>query len=444
MKNHRLTIALLSILGVLSLPPVHGETLIQAWNAALQNDYRLKSTRESLVSAHETVKAAKALRYPSLKAQAEYYWIDPILSVPVEIPLLPTVDVPFLTDDRFYATHVSLTLPLFTSGRITNAVKSARSAEDATRWGTAKTVQDIKLDVGEAYVTVLRAENALNVARSNVNALSAHARDVTNFYTKGLVPKNDQLAVAVALADARQNELQAENAVDLSRAAYNRLLGRPLSDEVHIEDIAGPGGRASSWPGMIDTDHNKDCESLIREALENRDEIKALADQSQAYAYHAKSIRGGTLPQVVISGSYHYIDDDIPLVEQDIWIGTVGVQWNLFDGGVTRHQALSEKSKSLSAEHLKKNAESLIALEVRKAWLDYRETRKRIAVTQDALTQSKENLSIAKNRYAREIGNNTEVLDAETLRIASFTNHNNAVYDSVIAGLRLSRALGRL
>ena len=34
--------------------------------------------------------------------------------------------------------------------------------------------------------------------------------------------------------------------------------------------------------------------------------------------------------------------------------------------------------------------------------------------------------------------------DAETLRVRSLGNHDNAIYDSVLAGLRLRRAVGDL
>ena len=42
------------------------------------------------------------------------------------------------------------------------------------------------------------------------------------------------------------------------------------------------------------------------------------------------------------------------------------------------------------------------------------------------------------------ISTNTEVLDAETLRTAALSNHNNARYDAALARLRLARAVGVL
>jgi len=42
------------------------------------------------------------------------------------------------------------------------------------------------------------------------------------------------------------------------------------------------------------------------------------------------------------------------------------------------------------------------------------------------------------------LANNTVVLDAEALRLTAIRNYDDAVLDSVLAGLRLQRAVGDL
>jgi outer membrane protein TolC len=72
------------------------------------------------------------------------------------------------------------------------------------------------------------------------------------------------------------------------------------------------------------------------------------------------------------------------------------------------------------------------------------ETRKRLLVTQSAIAQAAENLFVARDRYANGLSTHTEVLDAETLRTSSESNHANAQFDAALAGLRLKRAMGDL
>ena len=87
---------------------------------------------------------------------------------------------------------------------------------------------------------------------------------------------------------------------------------------------------------------------------------------------------------------------------------------------------------------------SQIALQVRSAWLTSHETRLRIPVTRAATAQADENLRVARNRYLQQRGTNTEVLDAEYSRVQSYDNFYNALYDSIVAGFELHRAVGDL
>jgi outer membrane protein len=87
---------------------------------------------------------------------------------------------------------------------------------------------------------------------------------------------------------------------------------------------------------------------------------------------------------------------------------------------------------------------SQISLQVRSAWLTSQETQERIPVARAAIVQAEENLRVARGRYLEQRGTNTEVLDAETLRVQSYDNYYNAVYDAILAGFDLRRAVGEL
>ena len=144
-----------------------------------------------------------------------------------------------------------MSVPLFTSGRIRHGVAAATSTLNATQDDRDRAVLDVKLDVATAYINVLRAQ-------SSVVSLRSFAADVQNVYDEGIVPKNDLLAAKVALADARQRELQVHNTLDIARAAYNRLLGRPLiiwPPAWFLQSRAGADGPAEcpAWLSSIDT-----------------------------------------------------------------------------------------------------------------------------------------------------------------------------------------------
>ena len=104
--------------------------------------------------------------------------------------------------------------------------------------------------------------------------------------------------------------------------------------------------------------------------------------------------------------------------------------------------ALDEKAEALI--HMSRDAESMIALEVRQCWLELETARQRVQVAHQATAQADENLRVARDRYQHQVGTNTEVLDAETLRVQAYTNLFDSSYQAVLAGLRLRRAVGTL
>ena len=83
-------------------------------------------------------------------------------------------------------------------------------------------------------------------------------------------------------------------------------------------------------------------------------------------------------------------------------------------------------------------------MQVRQAWLGLSEARQRVGVTADAAAQADESLRIAQERYRAGLGTQTQLLEAETLRVRALMNRDDATLDASLAQLRLARAVGAL
>jgi outer membrane protein TolC len=206
-------------------------------------------------------------------------------------------------------------------------------------------------------------------------------------------------------------------------------------------------GRALDQPVMLDELSLESADDalpvLTKRALDQRSELKAMDRQAAALRDQAVAVRRETMPQVGLSGSYNYLQDRY-LVHEDQWSVAVGVKWNVFDGGAARHRGRAVELQAASLSEQRDELALAIGLQVRQAWLDVQETSKRISVTQSAITQAEENMRVVRDRYVNGLTPHTEVLEAETLRVNSATNHANAVYDEALAGLRLKYAIGEL
>jgi len=270
----------------------------------------------------------------------------------------------------------------------------------------------------------------VQVAEANVASLQSHVQVVSRLLQQGMAARNDLLSAEVALADAQQRALQAANGDDIAGAAYNRLLQRPLTSQVDVEEL-------EVFPP------EESLETLTARALDLRPELSRLTAQAQALQCQAESTRAGNRPQLGILGGYTYVENE-HMAPEGYGSVSFSVEWTPYDGGINRSRSNAMEQKANAVSRLRSNASTMIQLEVRKAWLDEQEARHRIEVTSKAIRQSEENLRVTRSRYEQGEGTNTEVLDAETLRTLTYTNYHNAVYDAILANYKLQRAVGAL
>lgn len=408
-----------------------GETLDDAWNTAVSSHRRIAAADAMREAAGYELERARATRLPQLGLSTDYTKLD----------TAPGFDFgngmssgPIFDGDDFVSAGAQVTLPLYVGGAISAGIDVAEFGARAADDQLASVVQDIKLGVAEHYVSVLRAESAVEVAESYVLSLTAHTDDTRNRYEFGDVPQNDYLAASVTLADAKQRLLQAENALDNARAAHNRFLGRPLAEPVSLDPSLDIDGLV---PG------NAGLEELILIAQQERDELKVMDLRANALHRQADSVRGRSRPQIALTGGYRFMENEF-LTDDEFWMAGVTFRWNLFDGGQARNQSASLHRKAVALGHDRADLQSTIALQVRRSWNDRIEAENRMAVAKSAVVQATENLRVVRNRYQAGASANAEVLDAEALRVQSLSNRDDAQFTFALAKLRLARAVGGL
>jgi outer membrane protein TolC len=408
------------------------ETLADAWALALQQDHSLAAARNQAEAAGFEAQAARAQRWPTVAVGGSYTQLDDSPAFDFAFTGLPLTPPELFEDDKYVMGSASLTIPLFTSGRISSSIAAAEAHERGVGAQVSAATADVKLAVADSYVEVLRARKAHGVATSNVQTLEALTRDTTSMFERELVPKNELLAVQVALADARQNELRAANAAKVAAAAYNRRLGAPLDRPVELSEALA-----------VPVELSQDLPALVEQAKSRRTELAAFDAQAEAYGQLARTERSRVLPQVALSGGYQYLENQF-LDDETVGMAGIGVQWALFDGGQSRKRAAALDRNRRATQQQRADAASQIELQVRQAYLGIQESRQRVIVTAQAAEQADENLRIARERYTAGLGTQTQLLQAETLRVQALRNRDDASLDAGLAQLRLARAVGTL
>jgi outer membrane protein len=412
-------------------PQAGTESLDQAWAAAQGADRGLKAQHWNQSAAEQAVLSAEAERWPIVGLEGSYTGrtAEPSFKVSFAGIPLPPATFPYEQTENF-AARAKIDLPVYTGGRITHGIAAAEADRAAVASDAEDALMDLNMRVAEVYVTVLRAQRDAELADSTVRSLESHSRDVESLFRQGQVQQTDLLAAQVALANAHCDAVQAWNRLDSSRAAYNRHLGRPLTTPVLLAEL--PLETPSS-----------DVDSLTAMAMHSRPALARLVNSAAALEHRADCVRARNAPQVCLRGEYDYEEDQFR-VPEGIGAAGVGVSWNLFDGGRNRFEARSLSEQAEAIRCRREELQSFIALDVRRAWLDVQETRRRLDAAPEAVRQAEENLRVVRKRYSLGTAINTEVLDAEALRTQAYRNQDNALYGAVLAVLRLRHATGQL
>lgn len=409
------------------------ETLEEAWRRAMENDHALAAIASETEAARAGERAARAARWPVVQVSAGYTRLGTAPSLEVSGQDIAFRSPPLFDKDDFVSSAAQVRLPLYAGGQISAGIAAARSSRIAAEEMEQSSRAALKLDVARAYVGVLRARRALEAAESSVASLAAHVADVEQMVERELAPRSDLLAARVALANAQHARVRAANDVQIAYAAYNRMLGEPLDRNTDLDD------RIPTDPFLA----KQPVDALIERALTSRSELQGMAAQAEALTFQVDAQLATLRPRIELTGSYNYFENEI-LDREDFSMVGIGVTWNLFDGGQARNRAAALRHAARAARLRLNDMRSMIELEVRQAWLDVQAAQARIHASREAVVQAEENLRTARELYDAELGTNTQVLEAVSLRTDALTNRDNAILDEALAQLQLARAVGAL
>jgi outer membrane protein TolC len=425
--------ALLLLGGCLGAALARAETLADAWRLAHERDGALAAAESTRDAAADEARAATRARLPVLELTGGYTQMQEAPYLDIETPGGRLQSPKVFAHDRYASGGAELSLPLWTSGRLSGAIGAARASSRGAGAAARQSAADLKLAVAERYVAVLKAEAALRVAESAALSLKAHAADVEALYAREAAPKSDLLAARVALANAEEGRLRASHARRLATAAYNRAVGEPLDRAVALEALLPASDSAPT--GTL--------AALTERALRQRPEVEALSAEGEGYRQAARAELAGALPQVVLKAGFTHLDNQI-LDRQDFASVGVGFQWRVFDSGQVGARVSALRGRSRASEARLRDLRSAIELEVEAALLEREDAAARREVARAAVAEAEENRRLAGELYTSGLGTETQVLEAEVRRAAALTNRDAADFDARLADIRVRRALGEL
>ncbi len=409
-------------------------TLEESIKLALsQNPYHLASEKRIEAAKHKLREAASGF-FPSLNAQGLHTLDEKlfVLEFPSPIPGQPPekVSIDFTKDYQF---ALSLSFPLFTSGRLTSGFKQAKynllSTEEASRESRHITVFNTK----KAFYGVLLARDFVKVAEEAVAVAEKHFQNVRSLYEVGMASKFDLLRSEVEVANLKPQLIKARNSLKIAELGLKTLLGLDLSQPIEVK---GELAFKPSEPNL---------EESLTKAIANRPEISQLRYQKRMAGEMAKVALASNLPSLSIAGTYNFWADKFNF-GKDNWQSYYAVNLvlnvPLFNGFATSARVAQSKALIKEIELTQKGFEETVKFEVRQAILNLNEARESLLSQERNVEQAQESLRIAELNFSEGMATTLDVSSAQAALTQAKTNYSQALYDYVISLAQLEKAMG--
>lgn len=416
----------------------------------LQNNLTMQQKEFSLQSSLQALREAKGMFLPSITIEARYTragggrvidmpigdMLNPLHGTLNQLlmlhgfnPMYPTdisnEAIPFLRPSE-HDTRVRIVQPLIQPGIYYN-LKIKKDLNKIEKAKLAVFERQLTADIKTAYFTYLKAIKVNELLDNTRELLAENLRLSRSLFENHKVTEEVVFRSKAELSKLEQQQAEAEKNCRLAASYFNFLLNRSLDESIEIHAYDGK---------PVFKEYN--IEKLIGRALAQRDEFRqiegAVAAADHSIGLHTSSILP-TLSAVLDYGyqgvEYSFTKDD------DYWMGSLALNWNLFNGGRDRAKKKQAIYKKKGLHARREELEKQIELQVREAYRDLEVAKKAIESSEDTLKSNKEAFAIITKKYRQDMVPQIEYTKARNDFTAAAVGQIIAIYDYYIKEAQL-------
>jgi cobalt-zinc-cadmium efflux system outer membrane protein len=375
-------------------------TISQAVQEAIDHNLNLLAERYNLSIADARIITAKLRPNPVVTAGLDY------------IDFLGQ----FTPDKNVGPTEYNLRTDfiLERGGKRERRIEVAKDAREVAQLQLLNTTRSLVLDLQNAFVDVLQANDNLTLARENLAAFQSIVDVNTNRVRAGDLAKVELTRTQVARIQFQSAVRQAESKLRIATNKMQTLMGRPMpSPTFTVEGEL----RRDTDPVVLET--------INSQALELRPDLQAIRkDQARSQAEIRNQIAQGKV-DLTVSSMFHRQFYNGTSDTLGFFVSAPLPIFNKNQGEIER--ARQEQQQILARI---KAAEAGVQDEVRNAWIAYNTSRELLtSIERDLLDQARDVRATMEYSYRRGEASLVEFLDAQRAFNDARQSYNDARAD---------------
>lgn len=342
---------------------------------------------------------------------------------------------------------VTLTQPIYMGGKIRAYNKITEYAEQASWTIYDKTLQDIIVDVDEAYWNLVALHSKKKLAEGYKTLVEKLESDVEQLVKEGMATKADLLSVKVKVNEAGVTLIQVNNGIELSRMNLCRICGIDMDEPIDVEDNMDNKTSIADFDDNVDMS-NQSADYMVQQAEGNRKELQALELQNKIYDEKIKLARAEYLPKVALMGGYlasnPSVFNSFERKMKGLW--NVGITLNvpILTWGDRSYKVKAAKAEACMHRYETEEVKEKIELQVNQCRQKLQESQERYQTTLRSVDEAEENLRYANHGMKEGVITLSNVMEAQTAWLKAKSEWVNAQVDVRLANLYLKKAIGTI
>jgi outer membrane protein TolC len=407
-------------------------SLDQAIKLAIDNNLATLLARERRNEARGFEKEARAGLLPNISGSAYQASVTENLAALGFTPgRFPGFTSTFIGPFKNFDARMRLEQTIFSLSALRNyqaghaGVRVAEMEEDLAR-------EQVATATALAYLVSMRADRAVLAAQANVALAQALLKLAQDQRDAGIATGVDVTRAETRLAQDQVRVSRAQTDSEEGLLQLQRIVGLPLGSPLTLTD-----------PLHFVIETLPAIETAVAQAENTRAEVRVARAQFTESDYQKKAVRAEQLPWLEFLGDYGV--SGITPVTSALPTRRYAIQLNvpIFNGGLTRGRIQVASSRASQAELQLASVRGQVEEDVRLAFSGLRTTAETVRAADLAVTLAERELEMARDRFRAGVGDNIEVVNAQTALANARLDQVTALADYNGARLNLAAALGR-
>ena len=394
---------------------IHAYAMDLSLNDAVQKivaeSHDLKKADANVKKAQASLDVANSSRWFNIEGTATYMNLinveKPLDSYNVKLPpeiggLIPQmagitdIDIP----DNIFMAGVKITQPIYTFGKIGNAVDSVRSAIKMSEYSKEMVTREVKYAAADMYWTAKMTDEIVKIAQKDLdNAMSARKK----LSGAGRANRSNLVKIESDIATKKINLSDAEFNRDTSHRMLKILAGIDIDEPLNLTD---------EFP--------KDFPEMENKKLTNTPEWQVLDQQVKMYEAKASSQRAGGYPTLAAVGAYDFVTMDKDLKNMFNGHADQAAYWGLalkvpiFSGGVNRANATVDAMNAEAAHQDLDKSKKITSEKYSNAIKQYNHLRENLKGLENARDLAAKAYGFSRDRFAAGQTSAVELADVSS------------------------------